>query len=213
MDVDFGKLTRRDFLKVAAGISAFFATRGIWEIAGWAEDYAYPLVSRSGVIATFEGPIGSGKTLAAVAFAYAMWEKEKRPVYSNIRLDFPYKELDIDQFDSITDSTILLDNAFLYLDNRRSQTNQNKLWSYMLSQNRKRGNMVFLATPKLDFLDKRTRCMVDERVRCRMDGDTLKLLAMDLKSGNRQKVAIEGKSFYPLYDTCELARLKGGKAV
>ena len=125
-------------------------------------------------IYTFEGVMGSGKTLTAVALACAEHFQNGRKVISNIHLNFPYTHFDMQYFmqhlqgDSELNNCItLLDETTQYLDARRSGGRSNILWTYYTVQTRKRGVDLYACFHHIDVIDKRFRRQVDVRGTCR----------------------------------------------
>ena len=125
------------------------------------------------MITTFEGVMGSGKTLSAVALACSEHYQSGKKVISNIHLAFPYQKFDMAFFmehiqDNELDNCItLLDEAQQYLDARRSGGRANILWTYYTVQTRKRNVDLYACFHHIDVMDKRFRRQVDVRGTCR----------------------------------------------
>jgi hypothetical protein len=125
------------------------------------------------MITTFEGVMGSGKTLTAVALACSEHYQNGRKIISNIHLAFPYQKFDTQFFlDHLQDQQLnncitLLDEAGQYLDARRSGGRANLLWSYYVVQTRKRGVDLYACFHHYDVMDKRFRRQIDIRGSCR----------------------------------------------
>ena len=145
------------------------------------------------MIITLEGVQGSGKTLSAVAMCYK--DKQRgRNIFSNNHLsesfgnytffDVPFflERMGIEHGENAHDtdyegnggegvalenSTLLLDEAYIYLDSRTSGGKLNKLFTYFTVQTRKRGVDMYVCTHHIDVLDKRLRRAVDVRGTCR----------------------------------------------
>jgi hypothetical protein len=64
-------------------------------------------------------------------------------------------------------SSLLLDEAYIYMDARTGQGKLNKLFTYFTVQTRKRGVDMYVCTHHIDVLDKRLRRAVDVRGTCR----------------------------------------------
>lgn len=85
------------------------------------------------MIVTYEGVMGSGKTLTAVALACGEHYQNGRKIISNIHLAFPYQKFDMQYFlehlqdQQLNNCVTLLDEAYQYLDARRSGGRANLL--------------------------------------------------------------------------------------
>lgn len=130
----------------------------------------------SRMIITLEGVQGSGKTLSAVALCYYDAQKGRK-VFSNNHLNEKtfgtYTYFDVEYFlehfadTEMEGATLLLDEAYIYLDARTSGGKLNKLFTYYTVQTRKRGVDMYVCTHHIDVLDKRLRRAVDVRGTCR----------------------------------------------
>jgi len=124
-------------------------------------------------IYSFEGVMGSGKTLTAVALACSEHYQNGRKIISNIHLAFPYTRFDMQFFmehlqdEQLNNCVTLLDEAHQYLDARRSGGRANILWTYYTVQTRKRGVDLYACFHHIDVMDKRFRRQVDVRGTCR----------------------------------------------
>ena len=123
-------------------------------------------------IFTFEGVMGSGKTLSACALAY-LEHTRGREIISNVHVNFPFRQLDTQFFvdhmmdTELTDCVMILDEAYIYLDARTSASKLNKLFTYFIAQTRKRGVDLYVCIHHIDTLDKRLRRAIDVRGTCR----------------------------------------------
>lgn len=124
------------------------------------------------MITTFEGVMGSGKTITAVALAACEHYQNGRKIISNIHLAFPYTRFDMQYFmDHLQDTQLnncvtVLDEAFQYMDARRSGGRANLLWTYYTVQTRKRGVDLYACFHHYDVMDKRFRRQIDIRGTC-----------------------------------------------
>jgi len=127
------------------------------------------------MITTFEGVMGSGKTLTAVALACSEHYQNGKKIISNIHLNFPYINFDMQYFmehiqdQQLNNCVTLLDEAGQYLDARRGQSKTNILWTYYTVQTRKRGVDLYACFHHIDQMDKRFRRQVDVRGTCTYD--------------------------------------------
>ncbi len=99
--------------------------------------------------------MGSGKTLLATYFA----TKENRPVYANYNIDIPnFHELRPEMLSQMTEpALIILDEAYTWLESRKSMQNLSIYLSYILFQSRKRGLDFILTVQELGTIDVRFR--------------------------------------------------------
>ncbi len=154
-----------------------------------------------GKILVFEGRIGAGMTLSAVVLAHNdyLWG---RTVYSNIKLNFPYKPLEKLNFDKAVSCSVLIDDCFVLVDSRLPTTKTVRIWTYFLSQVRKRGITVYLTTPRFEYLDKRIRWMTDVRVYCYCTAPhKFAMRFVTLQTGSKSIYPYDGRPYYGLYNT------------
>lgn len=124
-------------------------------------------------IYTFEGVMGSGKTLTAAALATSEHYQNGKKIIANIHLAIPYQRFDMGYFmehlqdEQLNDCITVLDEAHQYLDARRSSGRMNLLWTYYTVQTRKRGVDLYACFHHIDVMDKRFRRQVDVRGTCR----------------------------------------------
>ncbi len=125
------------------------------------------------MIVTFEGNMGSGKTTAAVAFAYEEHDVNKLKVISNTFLNFTYTQFSLEWFiehladHEMEDCILFLDEMYQIADSRSSGSKLNKLFTYFMVQTRKRNVDVYFCTHYLDHVDLRLRRSADIRNSCR----------------------------------------------
>lgn len=109
------------------------------------------------------GNAGSGKTVLAVYILMKELEKNKeRKIYGNVHSIILPSYESIDSIDlwnleqSDVEITVLWDEGYTELENRRSMATQNIISSYLLMQRRKR-NFEFIGISPLNILDVRWR--------------------------------------------------------
>lgn len=196
------------------------------------------------MITTLEGVMGSGKTLSAVTLAYFA-SLEGREVISNVEVNFPYTKFDPEFLvtnmnnHELKECIFILDESYLFLDSRNSQSKLTKLFTYFVAQTRKRHVDLLICIHHIDTIDKRLRRAIDIRGTCRYrkydpcrkcKGETTvkgevcpeclgygksgyaTVSFFDMRSAKRNKIRIQGPMFYHLYDTDEVIRTTG-KAV
>ena len=109
------------------------------------------------------GGLGYGKTLLAVYLAYKLHTKLKFQVFSNIKLNFPFKPINIEDFleEKLKKGIVILDEAYAWLEARASTRKLNRIISYIIFQSRKR-DLHFVFTSQLSSsVDKRLRELCD----------------------------------------------------
>jgi hypothetical protein len=129
------------------------------------------------MIITFEGVQGSGKTTAAVAYAYEDHTFDGRKVIANQHLNFEYQKFGLEWFiehladHEMEDCILLLDEMYQIADSRNSGSKLNRLFSYFMVQTRKRRVDVYFCTHHIDHIDLRLRRAADIRNSCRYYGE------------------------------------------
>ena len=118
------------------------------------------------------GNLGSGKTLIATFFAYSDWYSDKRMVYSNYKLSFPFSYLSIKVLKELFDkknlkvADFIIDEMQIFMDSRNSGSERNKLMSYWVLQTRKRKVNLIYTTQFYGQVDVRLRNATATRVEC-----------------------------------------------
>ena len=160
-------------------------------------------------IFTFEGVMGSGKTLSACALAY-LEHTRGREVISNVHVNFPYRQLDTQFFvdhmmdTELSDCVMVLDEAYIYLDARTSASKLNKLFTYFIAQTRKRGVDLYVCIHHIDTVDKRLRRAIDVRGTCRYRKEI-----PCLKCKGEKEVQIKKTEEYEPCDRCNAYGISG----
>jgi len=168
-----------------------------------------PLTLILGVLVTFEGIQGSGKSTAAVAMATEDSKRTERLIYSNDHLNFErYRHFDTAVFvekivgEELEDVIVLTDEMYQMADSRSAQTKLNKLWSYFVVQTRKRGVDMYICTHSIENIDIRLRRATDIRGSCRYFSENPCRKCKCRKCG--------GKGILPNMDMCDVCEGKGG---
>jgi len=125
-------------------------------------------------VTTFEGPMGSGKSLTATALAYTEHTQNGRKVIANYKLNFPYTHLDPVFFveniqgEELTNAVVVLDEAVFFLESRTSGSKLVRLFSTFVVQARHRDLELYICTQHIDMVEKRTRRAPEVRGTCSM---------------------------------------------
>jgi len=141
------------------------------------KEVKYFKYSDFGRVTCYEGPMGCGKTLGAVIHL----SKIKNKILSNAFLRLPnYEALDKTKFLSnpqeYVGSTLFLDMAEFTLDSRNSQSKETKLWTYFFQISRKLDIKIILTAYNSDYLDKKVRYIITDRVRTKLEKNTKQLI-------------------------------------
>ena len=110
------------------------------------------------------GNIGSGKTLFITALGYMEWKRGMN-IYANYNLSFDFTPVNLNKEIEVKENKnnlFLLDEIWLSMDSRKSQSNGNALFTKAILQSRKWGgklveNNIFYTTQSFTQVDKRTR--------------------------------------------------------
>ncbi len=160
------------------------------------------------MLVSFIGDIGSGKTLGMTFFA----SRDKRPVYSNYKIKIPnYRPLKPETLVTLEDASLaLIDEAYAWLESRRSGADSSLYFSYILFQSRKRKTDIYMTNQLISTVDVRFRMMANIEVHCQSVKEGFEYTFFKVSSTNiyRPKTFIlpisEAEKIYPLYDTLEL---------
>jgi len=138
------------------------------------------------------GHMGSGKTLFLTILGYMT----KAKVISNFKLNYPNKSVENLSITQIINEdfkekvVILLDEAWLYLDSRRSSSSLNQIFSYILFQSRKK-NLNFYLTAQLgNTLDVRFRRLADFIVYCKNHKNYFEYTLVNLNNNQYKKIRL-----------------------
>lgn len=159
------------------------------------------------------GPLGSGKTLFLTFLAESA--KPDRDIYSNFNLNLDNAQtIDVKDLETIDRGLILLDEAYLWLDSRISQSKLNRYMSRFIFQSRKRGFDIFVTSQLQSAIDLRFRHIQDVQVACHGEKETYhkenikKYFKYTIVGwGNKKtfKLPFEyaRENLFPIYDTLE----------
>ncbi|MHA1341038.1 MAG: hypothetical protein ACTSO2_13780 [Promethearchaeota archaeon] len=154
------------------------------------------------------GHMGSGKTLLLTILGYLTNSR----VISNFKLQYPNKKVENLSITQIVNEdfkdkvVILLDEAWLYLDSRRSSSSINQIFSYILFQSRKK-NLNFYLTAQLgNSLDVRFRKLADFIVYCENKRFYFEYVMVNLNNNQYKTIRLPLKNaqkFFKFYNTNE----------
>jgi hypothetical protein len=128
----------------------------------------------------FTGQIRNGKTVSAVCSIEDLY-KLGYTIYSNIKLTFPYIKLtrkmilewEKNDLDLPPKTAFVIDEMHAWFDSRNSQTSNNRVFSYFITQlgkfggNKQTGLTVIGTTQFFTQLDIRGRRIVDKIIDCK----------------------------------------------
>lgn len=177
------------------------------------------------------GRQGSGKTLFLVKKAYEYY-LEGKTIYSNIKLNFPFKQIDYDDIVNcrLKNSVVILDEIHLLLSARNSMSKMSRLiCDGFLSMVRKMGLTILASTQTERKVDVRFREEKDFLIACNKYVYTNKkwtevlhsqnlnkkipiMICMDIREEFSMKwitMSFLGNKFFDLYDTTEVVKVKG----
>lgn len=166
-----------------------------------------------GRICSYSGYMGDGLTLAAVRHVISLHKQTKMPIVSNIPLyGVVYKALDLEMISklhTIENHIILLDNVWLYLDNRRTASKLNKLMTYNISIGRVKNNKFVLTCHHNIDIDLRVRRQIATFFHCRYPIGALpalQLIRTDVvpKRGERFYHLRNVDDFFKYYSTTDM---------
>jgi hypothetical protein len=144
-------------------------------------------------------------------------------IISTNHLNFPYTHFDRAYFvehledEELEDCILQLDEAYLFLDSRRTTTKDNLLFQYFVAQTRKRNVDLYLCCLHRDMVDKRIRRWINIRGTCRFNKGPMEenlpvnkrrfnwatVTFTNLDSGMERRMRFYGPAFWGLYDTEE----------
>ena len=154
---------------------------------------------------------GGGKTILATKLAIT----SRSPIYSNYWIDSvdytPFKLQDTRDFHE--KCMVMIDEANVMIDNRRSMDALNIYMSYILNQSRKRNITFIVTTQRLNAIDVRFREQADYIIKSENMGDDGHRYIV-INPGNYQKKVFrmtraEAKKWYGRYDTNQIIEKRG----
>lgn len=168
----------------------------------------------------YVGRMGSGKTLSMVKYAYEKYKKGYT-IYSNIKLNFPYKPYTLTDLleyannsTNFNNSIIIMDEAHIFLDSRNSGSKRSRMISYILLMSRKRNMHVIYTTQRFHQIDKRLRensehinlCSFKKHKRTGIEY-IRNIIITYLEVGQTMRaIVFKAKPYYKLYDSYEVVK-------
>lgn len=172
---------------------------------------------------------GAGKTAYCTQLC---WEGHLRgrAIFSNYKLEFPFKPLDLkamlDNPDWVKNGIIAIDEAQTFVDCRLAGSKKNRLFSYLMLQGRKRKIDIILTTQQLCNVDIRIRRNLEHLYECSAlkkdvkDGknvlrpataeevenasvDVIKIIFTDYTMGRRMQTVFDPHPMFSKYDSDE----------
>jgi hypothetical protein len=177
------------------------------------------------------GRQGSGKTLFLVKIGYDAY-KRGLTVYSNVKLNFPFKQLDYNDIIecNLENGVVLLDEGHQLLSARASMSRVNReICDSFLSMVRKKGLELYATTQTARKIDVRFREETDYLYVCSrfafINGTwkevfhnqnlpsripvMIKLETQEQYSGNWINVSFLANKYYRMFDTRQIIKIKG----
>lgn len=166
------------------------------------------------MIICFEGLQGEGKTASAILVARLFSEVSNKPIYSNSSIIGAKKISTINEFYHLENSIIVFDEMHLNCDSRKYAVNTD--FTYIITQQRKRKNVLLFTTQYIEMVDNRVRENTHYLFRCQQQKEQQQWLIypfLDLYFHRNVKPVIKRfsnavlqKYAFPFYDTYELIR-------
>ncbi len=112
----------------------------------------------------------------------------------------------------LKNTSVVLDEAYLYVDSRLTQSSFSRLMTYFVMQTRKRNVDLYITTQQFENVDIRLRRNCDIRALCRYNqkNQICRVRLIDLRSGKKRKIKIWGPQFFDFFDTTEYPKLRPG---
>lgn len=164
------------------------------------------------MLITIFGDIRQGKTSLTAIFAY----DSKKEVWSNFKLDIPnYHKLDYDNLLNLPNNVdVFIDEAYTWLESRKSGKDTNVLASHILFQSGKRTINIYLNTQLLSTIDLRFRDMSNVLIEC-FKHETYQLFQYDIYVKHKgifyfNKSVIlpfsKAEQYFKIFDTFEIVK-------
>lgn len=171
------------------------------------------------MIITYLGRRGSGKTLTMVKDAYIAHKRGKK-VISNMK-GIPFATymnnndiLKLDKTSKLFNAVILIDEAQIFFDSRRSMKKENISFSNFVQQTRKRNIDLYLTTQFANSIEKRLRDHTDiiAKVKFLSNYNLCKVKYIDITSTEDEylqeplkvEIVYDATAIFKLYDTNQM---------
>jgi hypothetical protein len=157
------------------------------------------------------GNNGSGKTFLLTYFG----SKFKRNIYSNYKLNMdnyiPLTINDLLEMNNFNEGNVFIDEAYTWIESRRSGSALNLITTYLVFQKRKRFLDVYLTEQLFSSIDKRVRELSNIIIECkpRINDkiDDFEFLYIDRDSNIQFEFIIPyevAENYFPYYNTYEI---------
>lgn len=151
------------------------------------------------------GKIGSGKTLLATRLALA----DKRKVYANYKIDIlNYEKLTLAKLFELNEpALVIIDEGYVWLESRISQSKLNRYVSYVIFQSRKRNIDIVLTCQLWSSIDLRYRYQSDILIYAERKTYGFKYRIVSQETGNEfiiKWLEEDAEKVFKYYDTMEM---------
>jgi len=151
---------------------------------------------------------GQGKTVSMTAYGMMVAMATQQKLYANYNLyGVDYTKIhDFKELKSINSGIVLLDELWLSMDSRSSQTRVNKAFTGWLQQTRKKDLVVFYTTQLFSQVDYRLRQATEWIVSCSKSNRGIMLTFVNVPTGEvgRRVLLSDPQKFYENYNTYEV---------
>lgn len=163
------------------------------------------------MIIGFTGKVGSGKTLLMTYFLNKYYKRNWR-VMTNYGLTFKHEKANFSAFQDLkidlNHVALGIDEIHLWMDSRTSMKKRNRVFSYFITQSRKRNLIFYWTSQRFGQIDKRLRENTDYLFECKKykSGNKVIIRASmtDMDSGKTKKITLKANPIFKLYDSHEI---------
>lgn len=154
------------------------------------------------------GGLGSGKSLMSVILSLIEKSDHKR-IVSNFDISNTNEKFQLKKFlkRQYNDCMIILDEVYQYIDSRNSLDSQNKFFSYILYQSRKKSLDLYIIAQQQQSIDIRFRDLTDYIIYCKKLRDGFYYVLEDIAQQTNAQIKLSfqhAEQFFPYYDTNEV---------
>lgn len=156
------------------------------------------------MLGSVTGYLGTGKTLF---LSWLAWCQRDRDIYSNYSLELDNaEEISVEDLENVSEGLVLIDEAYLWMDSRLSNSEMNRYMSKIVFQSRKRDMDIFFSSQLQRAVDLRFRHLQDFRAHALgddSDGDFAYILQ---SQGRLKRIWLERETVekvFEIFDTKE----------